>query len=717
MKKRILSMFLVLVMIVLTISEITVVAADAVIYVGGVELKSGQYVANNAVTAVTGVPDANSEGYAYFEDGVLLMNHYNYSGEGDAYNRATVYSTDSFEISLVGDNTLNNTSSYGYGLCGGAYADITIGGTGSLDITGIGYDGISTGGTVYINSDVSITANGCGIYADQVDVGGGTVGITANDADAGIYTIYDTDISGGNVTIYSKYGDGIASEYGDVFMEDATVNIEAGYRGIHADGSVAIADCSKVTIKANDDSGIYAMDTVEITNCSDVDIQSIYEYGIYARDVITISKSNVSIISDEHGIYTAKKDDAEIIIQEQSTVTIDSGEDGIRTDKEDCSVTISASTVNITNSDYGIYTKDDDSSVIIENDSNVTISSLYYGVYTKDSSISVTGGVVHVTAQDEYGLAAKGSVTIDGNQTRVNITSTAADANGIDYGGALYMDGGWLNNNGNHTVASDVTLKDALTIEVDRMLTILPNVVLTIQAKLTNNGTIANDGTLVIPTSADLTGSGNINAGGIFQIANYLDGEMDVPEDLVYTGADLTEDAKAKISLFESVVLQHTTFTYLHRNEWSLSITPNTVQDAGDYNAVFTKGNYIVQKKFTVAKANGPKAPIVLGSHTNDGMTYTYTVNAIDGAQYSKDCLTWQDGNVFSGLAPGQQYIFYARVKETDNYKVGDIGNSGMVLLEKLPGEGTVSMEGWIYGETAKNPVPISDTNGISNVT
>ena len=39
------------------------------------------------------------------------------------------------------------------------------------------------------------------------------------------------------------------------------------------------------------------------------------------------------------------------------------------------------------------------------------------------------------------------------------------------------------------------------------------------------------------------------------------------------------------------------------------------------------------------------------------------------------------------------------------------------VTITKADGTASVSMDGWAYGETAKEPVPTSDTNGINNVT
>ena len=134
------------------------------------------------------------------------------------------------------------------------------------------------------------------------------------------------------------------------------------------------------------------------------------------------------------------------------------------------------------------------------------------------------------------------------------------------------------------------------------------------------------------------------------------------------------------------------------------AITQGTLS-AGDNYKIFFIG-----AKLTIIQANGPDAPAVTGTSTNDGITYTYTVDVIEGAEYSWDGTTWQDSNVFSGLVAGQKYTFYARIKETKNVKAGEIGKSAEVDLSKLPGKGTVKIDGWTYGETAKTPVVESST-------
>jgi len=112
----------------------------------------------------------------------------------------------------------------------------------------------------------------------------------------------------------------------------------------------------------------------------------------------------------------------------------------------------------------------------------------------------------------------------------------------------------------------------------------------------------------------------------------------------------------------------------------------------------------------TIVQADGPIAPTVTGSYLDDGMSYTFTVDAIEDAEYSLDGESWQESNVFEKLTAGQTYTFYARIKENKNFTAGQIGSSAGIDLEKLPGKGSVTMDNWTYGEEAASPATESST-------
>ncbi len=61
---------------------------------------------------------------------------------------------------------------------------------------------------------------------------------------------------------------------------------------------------------------------------------------------------------------------------------------------------------------------------------------------------------------------------------------------------------------------------------------------------------------------------------------------------------------------------------------------------------------------------NAPPTPRLL-SKTGTSVTLI----PIEGAEYTMDHKTWQDSNTFYNLTPSTEYLFYARMKETDELK------------------------------------------------
>ncbi|MBQ9978098.1 MAG: leucine-rich repeat protein, partial [Clostridia bacterium] len=82
-------------------------------------------------------------------------------------------------------------------------------------------------------------------------------------------------------------------------------------------------------------------------------------------------------------------------------------------------------------------------------------------------------------------------------------------------------------------------------------------------------------------------------------------------------------------------------------------------------------GDSSVGVKITTDKSKQtliPNAP-VLQSRT----TSSITLVAVEGCEYSKDGIIWQDSNVFSDLDCGTNYSFYLRYKETNTMYAGKI--------------------------------------------
>lgn len=209
MIKRILSMMLVLVMLVGMIPATSLTAfaeSGGVVYVGGVAMYDGDYLAIGATTTRTTKP---SFGYAYYKDGTLTLNNYSYEGEGYLFNSeggyyATVFSEYDLTLELVGTNTLTQTAKASEVI----YVrsdDLIVDGDGNLIGTSNEGYGLFAEEDLTINGGtIAVTA-----YHESIKSGWGNVSINGGDIIAESRYIcidaeYDVTINGGNVTAISE---------------------------------------------------------------------------------------------------------------------------------------------------------------------------------------------------------------------------------------------------------------------------------------------------------------------------------------------------------------------------------------------------------------------------------------------------------------------------------------------------------------------------------
>ena len=118
----------------------------------------------------------------------------------------------------------------------------------------------------------------------------------------------------------------------------------------------------------------------------------------------------------------------------------------------------------------------------------------------------------------------------------------------------------------------------------------------------------------------------------------------------------------------------------------------------------------------TMDKADAPSAPgSVTGSYavsTTDNTKFVYSVDTIAGAEYSKDGTTYQDSNVFDGIAPSSTLTFYARMKETENVNVGAAGNTGAVTFNKLNNANVPVLEYQVTGNSGNRKITVTPVTG-----
>ena len=347
-----------------------VLADDAVLNVSGKALEDGKALLNNGETVV-GEP--SDSGYAYYKDGVLTLNGFQYTTTGEnGKNVDLFHSSGDLTVLLIGENTLTGTEAAQKKKVDAfeTVGNLTFEGTGTLTVD-----------TFY-----------CGIYSTDgnVMISGGTYNLK-NIADNGIksgdFNVWYEEISGGDISIIGsnvkiESGDNCIYVYnGDITIENSILNLETekdrdGY-GIY--NAYTKSDGASITITKSD-----------ITLYSD-------EECIEALNGITIIDSTLRLTSDDEDTIRSTYEDIRII---NSKLTLESyNDEGI--DADDGDITIENSTVSIKT------TNTDGNDEAIEADYDITIL---------NSVISIIGE----TDADKAIVSENGYIIIDGSKITVS---------------------------------------------------------------------------------------------------------------------------------------------------------------------------------------------------------------------------------------------------------------------------------------------------------
>lgn len=89
----------------------------------------------------------------------------------------------------------------------------------------------------------------------------------------------------------------------------------------------------------------------------------------------------------------------------------------------------------------------------------------------------------------------------------------------------------------------------------------------------------------------------------------------------------------------------------------------------------------LVQTLITVKGSQAKLSAPTMASHTTDSIT----LNAVSGAEYSMDGVTWQASPVFAGLKPATAYSFYQRLAETEFYFAGEASPVAEIETDSYP--------------------------------
>ena len=198
-------------------------AAEPELWVGGVEMNDGDYLANGATATTTTKP---SGGYAYFKDGVLTLNNYEYEGAGFTQSNSSgtnswhvlISHTIPLTLNLKGDNKLifvpdSEENTYCYAVS--SYSDISN----DRDLTVEGDGKLRSTNTINVlHSDYSdITING-GIIDGAIYANNRNFTMNGGYVTGRIHANRNLIINDGTV-----YGGVLSSSLGDIIINGGNI--------------------------------------------------------------------------------------------------------------------------------------------------------------------------------------------------------------------------------------------------------------------------------------------------------------------------------------------------------------------------------------------------------------------------------------------------------------------------------------------------------------
>ena len=211
------------------------------VYVNGVEVCSGQYLANGGTKTS---PNQPSGGYAYLSGATLILNNYSCSTSGTSAVKAFRDLT----ISLLGTNSLagNSTVILSYGA-------LEIKNSGSLTVNTSDYNAIYSTGKMTLSANVTATTNiGYALRSDDaLLVTGGKV-LAQSQSSKGAYAKGTISCAGGELTAVGNIG--IESET-SVNVNGGTINATGKQYGINSYGNVVV-NRGSLTVNASNGMGI-----------------------------------------------------------------------------------------------------------------------------------------------------------------------------------------------------------------------------------------------------------------------------------------------------------------------------------------------------------------------------------------------------------------------------------------------------------------------------
>ncbi len=531
----------------------------------------------------------------------------------------------------INSGTITAISEEGAGIGGGfksGAGNITINGgtivaTSNFNGTGIG-GGSNAGTGVFLDNDGIITING------------GTITATGNNGSTGIGGGKDSTsgtilINGGNIT---ANGDTSIGAAGNAYSEMITI---AGNAQVTANGTIGgTANWGNIVIR--DTAHVVATGERAAIGANETNTETgtiLIEGNPYVKAVGNWGGAGIGGYQGPGGIITITGGTVEATGGFIGAAGIGGGADLNASSSADTSggiITISGGNVTAiggggdSNGGPGIGKG---KSVSHVNNSVITISggSVYAqgaifaagigaSTYAKSGDITISGGFVQA-----YGTPGIGGG--HQNSARDSIFSTTPTGNAFivsndiedssydDWSGVFIVD----EFNGFEQIGSmvlgDITMTTNAVIPEGKTLQVSESNPLNIAAGVT----LTNEGTILLDGPNALTGEGSLAGGGEFIVRYYSITEdmITVPEGRSYDhhihdADDLIQVNAGASSTIDVLGKQFVSETQINLEDWERTISldgtsDNTIYNAGTYTVTYTKGDEVVSKQFSIAKA------------------------------------------------------------------------------------------------------------------
>ncbi len=651
-----------------------------VYFYNGTFTMSGGSITGNSTTTYGG-------GGVYNQSGTFTMTSGSITGNTAATSGGGVYNSKAFTMS-GGSITGNTSNSYG----GGVYSTDTLNISGAPSITGNKLENASN--NVYLSSGKTITVNGS---MDNT----ASVGITAaypTKYPTVVTGSTDTTVFSSDNTDYALVGNGSDG----LKLAEKTVTI-SGVKLLNTTGGTAMTDNTKVY-----DGEAVEYDNTSVTYSPNVsDVTLTYTWQIQSGGTYTNLNAAPSDAGDYRLHVTAKRNNTTLgTANYDFTITKGTGKGTVKLDGwtygDTAKNPTATSTTNPeTTTDKITYLYKVEGTA---DDTYTETKPTNAGSYTVKATFPANDNYTAATATADFTIKPKtltATITVkdktydgttdakfDGEPTLTGVVAGDSEKVTANVANPAFED---KNVGENKKVTASISLSGDAAGNYTVNAKAETTATISVKEVSITGVTVADSKTYDKTTAAKITNNGTINGKVIEDnltitvgTATYNNANVGTNKTVTFTGFELTgTDAK----------------------NYTLKAQPTSVTAS------------ITAKELGVTVTASNKA--------YDGTTTVTATATLDTTQLiTGDTVTLDDSGMnanFDTAAVGENKTVTVTGLTLDgdaakNYKL-PVSITGKANITKATGSGSVTLDGWIYGETAKTPQPTSTTNGVSNVT